>query len=158
MLPRPVRAVVIGFPNVGKSALINRPCSGEWWSAARPGVTRQLRWIHLRSAGATGRPWCHPCQVDNQTDALKLAICDDIGDGAYDNQRVAAALVDLLKQLEASSADLLPKSPYSPATDSIPHLHGRRLPARFGAATQSRRCRTHSTAAVDRFSQRLAGR
>jgi len=34
--------------------------------------------------------------VDNQT--LPLAICDDIYDASYDNQRVAAALVDLLNQ------------------------------------------------------------
>jgi len=42
MLPRPVRAV-IGFPNVGKSALINRLLQRRVESAARPGVTRQLR-------------------------------------------------------------------------------------------------------------------
>ncbi|MFN7659030.1 MAG: GTPase, partial [Dolichospermum sp.] len=42
MLPRPVRAVVIGFPNVGKSALINRLIGKRVVeSAARPGVTRQ---------------------------------------------------------------------------------------------------------------------
>jgi len=44
MLPRAVRAVVIGFPNVGKSALINRLLKRRVVeSAARPGVTRQLR-------------------------------------------------------------------------------------------------------------------
>ena len=46
--PRPVRAVVIGFPNVGKSALINsllgrRVCD----SAPIPGVTRSLRWLKV---------------------------------------------------------------------------------------------------------------
>lgn len=39
-----VRVAVIGFPNVGKSALINRLCGKKMCaSAARPGVTRQLR-------------------------------------------------------------------------------------------------------------------
>ncbi|MHC5729789.1 MAG: ribosome biogenesis GTPase YlqF, partial [Nostoc sp.] len=48
MLPRPVRAVVIGFPNVGKSALINRLLGRRVVeSAARPGVTRQLRWVRI---------------------------------------------------------------------------------------------------------------
>jgi ribosome biogenesis GTPase A len=48
MLPRPVRAVVIGFPNVGKSALINRLLKKRAVeSANRPGVTRQLRWIRI---------------------------------------------------------------------------------------------------------------
>jgi ribosome biogenesis GTPase A len=48
MLPRPVRAVVMGFPNVGKSALINRLLKKRAVeSANRPGVTRQLRWIRI---------------------------------------------------------------------------------------------------------------
>ena len=48
MLPRPTRAVIIGFPNVGKSALINRLLGQKVVeSAARPGVTRQLRWVKI---------------------------------------------------------------------------------------------------------------
>lgn len=46
--PRPVRAVVIGFPNVGKSALINRLLNKRACeSAPKPGVTRNLRWLRL---------------------------------------------------------------------------------------------------------------
>ena len=46
--PRPVRAVVIGFPNVGKSALINRLLNKRVCdSAPKPGVTRNLRWLRL---------------------------------------------------------------------------------------------------------------
>jgi ribosome biogenesis GTPase A len=113
MLPRPVRAVVIGFPNVGKSALINRLLKRRVVeSAARPGVTRQLRWIRISDQlELLDAPGVIPAKLDNQTAALKLAICDDIGDASYDNQRVAAALVDLLNQLEATAAELLPKNP-----------------------------------------------
>ena len=46
--PRPVRAVVIGFPNVGKSALINRLLNRRVCdSAPKPGVTRNLKWLRL---------------------------------------------------------------------------------------------------------------
>ena len=46
--PRPVRAVVIGFPNVGKSALINRLLNRRVCeSAPKPGVTRSLKWLRL---------------------------------------------------------------------------------------------------------------
>ena len=46
--PRPVRAAVIGFPNVGKSALINRFLSRRVCaSAPKPGVTRNLRWLRV---------------------------------------------------------------------------------------------------------------
>ncbi|MBV8883457.1 MAG: ribosome biogenesis GTPase YlqF [Chroococcidiopsidaceae cyanobacterium CP_BM_RX_35] len=113
LLPRPVRAVAIGFPNVGKSALINRLLNRHVVeSAARPGVTRQLRWVRISDQlELLDAPGVIPAKLDDQTVALKLAICDDIGDAAYDNQRVAAALVDLLKQQELNSSGLLPPHP-----------------------------------------------
>ena len=113
MLPRAVRAVVIGFPNVGKSALINRLLKRRVVeSAARPGVTRQLRWIRIsEQLELLDAPGIIPAKLGDQLAALKLAICDDIGDASYDNQRVAATLVDLLKQLETKAANLLPENP-----------------------------------------------
>ncbi|MBD1904373.1 ribosome biogenesis GTPase YlqF [Funiculus sociatus GB2-A5] len=108
MLPRPVRAVVIGFPNVGKSALINRLLGKRVVeSARRAGVTRQLRWIRISDQiELLDAPGVLPSRLENQSAALKLAICDDIGDASYDNQRVAAALVDFLKNLNSPDADL----------------------------------------------------
>lgn len=45
---RAVRACVVGFPNVGKSALINRLLGRRLAdSAAKPGVTRSLRWMRV---------------------------------------------------------------------------------------------------------------
>jgi len=112
MLPRAVRAVVIGFPNVGKSALINRLLKRRVVeSAARPGVTRQLRWIRISDQlELLDAPGIIPAKLGDQLAALKLAICDDIGDASYDNQRVAATLVDLLKQLDATAA-IAPENP-----------------------------------------------
>ena len=102
MLPRPVRAVVIGFPNVGKSALINRLLNRRVVdSARRAGITKQLRWVRISDQiELLDAPGVLPSRLTDQEAALKLAICDDIGEAAYDNQRVAAALVDLLKELE----------------------------------------------------------
>ena len=101
MLPRPVRAVVLGFPNVGKSALITRLLQRRVVdSARRPGVTRQLRWVRIsKELELLDAPGVLPSKLTNQDAALRLAICDDIGEAAYDNQRIAAALVDLLKEL-----------------------------------------------------------
>lgn len=105
MLPRPVRAVVIGFPNVGKSALINRLLNRRVVdSARRAGITKQLRWIRISDQiELLDAPGVLPSRLTDQEAALKLAICDDIGEAAYDNQRVAAVLIDLLKQLEVES-------------------------------------------------------
>jgi ribosome biogenesis GTPase A len=125
MLPRPVRAVVIGFPNVGKSALINRLLGKRVVeSAARPGVTRQLRWVRISDQlELLDAPGVIPLKMGNQEAAIKLAICDDIGQAAYDNQLVAAAFVDLLNSLAEQAGELLPRSPlYSRyELDPIPH-------------------------------------
>ena len=110
MLPRPVRAVVMGFPNVGKSALINRLLKKKVVeSARRPGVTRQLRWIRIsKEMELLDAPGVLPSQLEDQNAALKLAICDDIGEAAYDNQRVAASFIDLLKHLHGECPNTFP--------------------------------------------------
>ena len=106
MLPRPVRAVVMGFPNVGKSALINRLLNRRVVeSSRRAGVTRALRWIRISDQiELLDAPGVLPSKLNDQDAAFKLAICDDIGEAAYDNQRVAAVLVDLLKQNQVEAA------------------------------------------------------
>jgi ribosome biogenesis GTPase A len=98
MLPRPVRAVVLGFPNVGKSALINRLLKRRVVdSARRPGITRQLRWVRISDEiELLDAPGVLPSKIGDQDAALKLAICEDIGEAAYDNQCVASAFIDLL--------------------------------------------------------------
>lgn len=102
MLPRPVRAVVIGMPNVGKSALINRLVGRKAVaSARRAGVTRQLQWVRISpEIELLDAPGVIPWRLDNQKNAVKLAICEDIGEASYDNQKVAAALVDLLVEVD----------------------------------------------------------
>ncbi|NET00410.1 MAG: ribosome biogenesis GTPase YlqF [Sphaerospermopsis sp. SIO1G2] len=113
MLPRPVRAVVIGFPNVGKSALINRLLGKRVVeSAARPGVTRQLRWVRIsEQLELLDAPGVIPSRLENQNAAVKLAICDDIGEASYDNQLVAAAFVDIINEMLETHPQLLTSNP-----------------------------------------------
>ena len=101
MLPRPIRCVMIGFPNVGKSALINRLIGKRVVESARKaGVTRSLRWVRISDeVELLDAPGVLPNKLEDQASAVKLAICDDIGQAAYDHQRVGSALVDLLKKL-----------------------------------------------------------
>jgi ribosome biogenesis GTPase A len=101
MLPRPVRAVVIGFPNVGKSALINRLLNKRVVdSARRAGVTRQLRWVRLsEQLELLDAPGIIPGRLNDQEAAVKLAICDDIGEAGYDRQSMTAAFVELCQEL-----------------------------------------------------------
>lgn len=124
MQPRPVRAVAIGFPNVGKSALINRLLGCRVVeSARRAGVTKQLRWVRIsEELELLDAPGVIPAKLNNQQKALKLAICDDIGEASYDNQRVAVALIELFNHLEETTEfGLLPPSPLKTRYQLDPH-------------------------------------
>ena len=98
MKPRPIRAVVIGFPNVGKSALLNRFMGQRVVESARkPGVTRQLRWVRLgKELDILDAPGILPPKLDDADAAVKLAICDDIGQAGYVKEHVAAAFLELV--------------------------------------------------------------
>ena len=102
MKPRPVRALMLGFPNVGKSALINRLVRQKVVeSARRAGVTRSLRWVRLgQDLDLLDAPGVLPPRLDDQQAALRLALCDDIGQAAYDCEGAALAFVELLVWLE----------------------------------------------------------
>ena len=101
MKPRPVRALMLGFPNVGKSALINRLVRQKVVeSARRVGVTRSLRWVRLgQELDLLDAPGVLPPRLDDQQAALRLAICDDIGQAAYDTEAVGLAFLRLLEEL-----------------------------------------------------------
>ena len=106
MRPRPVRALTLGFPNVGKSALINRLVKQKVVaSARRAGVTRTLRWVRLgQDIDLLDAPGVLPPRLDDQQAALHLALCDDIGQAAYDGELVAQAFLRLLTDLQQQQA------------------------------------------------------
>ena len=106
MRPRPVRALTLGFPNVGKSALINRLVKQKVVaSARRAGVTRTLRWVRLgQDLDLLDAPGVLPPRLDDQQAALHLALCDDIGQAAYDGELVAQAFLQLLIALQRQPA------------------------------------------------------
>ncbi|XP_021911307.1 DAR GTPase 3, chloroplastic [Carica papaya] len=103
LLPRPVRAGIVGYPNVGKSSLINRLLKRRMCAAApRPGVTRELKWVRFgKDLELLDSPGILPMRISDQAAAIKLAICDDIGERSYDFTDVAAILVQMLERIPA---------------------------------------------------------
>ena len=102
LLPRPVRTAVIGYPNVGKSALINRLTKSKACaSAPRPGVTRNLRWVRVGGdLDLLDSPGVLPGRLADQTAANRLAMANDIGEASYLASSVAARLIEEMKRHE----------------------------------------------------------
>ncbi len=102
MRVRAVRALTLGFPNVGKSALINRLVNKNVVeSARRAGVTKSLRWIRVgEQLDLLDAPGVLPPSIKNQHSAIKLAICDDIGQAAYDIETIAINFLNMVETLQ----------------------------------------------------------
>lgn len=116
---RPVRAAVIGFPNVGKSALINKILNKRLAvSMDRPGVTRQLQWVRLGSISdfhvdnsnvleLLDSPGIIPATKINPKYAMMLAICNDIGGASYDSVEAGLELCRQLKDIYNSNPNYI---------------------------------------------------
>jgi ribosome biogenesis GTP-binding protein YlqF len=100
--PRPVRTAVIGYPNVGKSALINRLTNSKACaSAPRPGVTRNLRWVRIGGdLDLLDSPGVLPPRLSDQRAAARLAMANDIGEASYLASSVASQLFEEMRALE----------------------------------------------------------
>lgn len=100
LLPRPVRTMVIGMPNVGKSSTINRLVKrAKTKTGAKAGVTRQQQWVRINEKiELLDTPGIIPTVQDDQYQALKLACVNSIGENAYDSEYVAAELLKILSK------------------------------------------------------------
>ncbi len=98
MVGRPVRAMVVGIPNVGKSTFINRMaknCAAK--TEDRPGVTRGNQWFTLKSgAQLLDTPGVLWPKFEDQEVALRLAFTGAIRDQILDCEELACDLLALL--------------------------------------------------------------
>jgi len=103
---RPLRMMVVGVPNVGKSSLINRMVGRKSAKTGdKPGVTRGKQWLALENGmlllDTPGILW--PKFEDPKT-GLNLAFCGSIKDEILSVEELA---LELLKVLMRDYPDLL---------------------------------------------------
>lgn len=92
---RPIRTMVVGIPNVGKSTFINR-IAGRATAATgdRPGVTRDKQWIRLgKEIDLLDTPGILWPKFEDLRVGLNLAFTGAIKDDVYDIVEVASALL-----------------------------------------------------------------
>jgi len=101
MAGRPLRIMVVGIPNVGKSSFINR-FSGKRAANVedRPGVTRTKQWVKIdETAEMLDMPGVLWPKFEDREVAVKLAFTGAIRDGVLDIETLAMMLLEKLSKL-----------------------------------------------------------
>ena len=98
---RPVRAMVLGIPNVGKSTFINKLAGRKAAAVSdRPGVTRGRQWISVgRSLELLDTPGILWPRFDSQEVGELLAATGAVKDDVLDREALAANLLVRLREL-----------------------------------------------------------
>ena len=97
---RPVRAMVVGIPNVGKSTFINtfagKACAK---TGNKPGVTKGKQWIRLnKSVELLDTPGILWPKFDDQMVGLRLALIGSIKDEILNIDELSLSLISFLRE------------------------------------------------------------
>lgn len=98
---RPVRAMVVGIPNVGKSTFINsyagKACAK---TGNKPGVTKGKQWIRLsKDVELLDTPGILWPKFEDQMVGLRLALIGSIKDEILNTDELALELIKILIQM-----------------------------------------------------------
>ncbi len=99
-LKKPLRMMIVGVPNVGKSSLINRMTGKKSAKIGdRPGVTRGKQWLSLENnmqlLDTPGILWP---KFDDPKVGLNLAFCGSIKDEIIDLTELSLELIKILSK------------------------------------------------------------
>lgn len=100
IINRPVRAMVVGIPNVGKSTFINtfagKACAK---TGNKPGVTKGKQWIRLnKNVELLDTPGILWPKFEDQSVGLRLALIGSIKDEILNVEELSLELIELLRQ------------------------------------------------------------
>ena len=99
MKPQPIRTMIIGIPNVGKSSLINRLAKRKAAGVQnKPGYTRGEQWIKVnKDFLLLDTPGILPMSYENQNKAANLALIGSIREDILPNEQLGELLLNFLK-------------------------------------------------------------
>lgn len=122
---KPIRIMILGIPNVGKSSLINKMVQRTSAQVGnKPGVTKQKQWVKLNNKmellDTPGVLWP---KFDNQQIALNLSYIGTIKD---ENLEITEISYYLLKYLYENYIDLL-KQRYKIADEELASLEENKI-------------------------------
>ena len=96
---KPIRIMVAGIPNTGKSTIINALSgSKKAVTGNKAGVTKGKQWVRLRDLELLDTPGTMPPAFDNQTLAKHLAYIGSMNDANIDFNDLAYELIGELKE------------------------------------------------------------
>ncbi len=100
ILNRPIRAMIVGIPNVGKSTFINsfagKACAK---TGNRPGVTKGKQWIRLnKQVELLDTPGILWPKFEDQTVGLKLAFIGSIKDELLQRVEISLDFIDFMQE------------------------------------------------------------
>ena len=98
---RPIRAMVAGIPNVGKSTFINK-LSGRASAKTgnKPGVTKGKQWISLgKNMQLLDTPGILWPKFEDETVGLHLALIGSMNDENLDTTELACELIKILNEI-----------------------------------------------------------
>lgn len=100
MVGAPIRLMILGIPNVGKSSLINRLAGGKRAKVEdRPGVTRTKQWVKLQdNTELLDMPGVLWPKFEDQSAAVRLAFTGAISDDILDIETLAMKLLSFLAE------------------------------------------------------------
>lgn len=100
ILNRPVRAMVVGIPNVGKSTFINSLAGkAAAKTGNKPGVTKGKQWIRLnKNVELLDTPGILWPRFEDQAVGLKLAFIGSIKDEILNTEELAAELINFMNK------------------------------------------------------------
>ena len=94
---KPVRFLIAGIPNTGKSTVINLLAGGKKAQVGdKAGVTRAKQWVRCGAFELLDTPGTMPPSLADQRHARRLAYLGSVNDDILDREEVALALLEEL--------------------------------------------------------------